>query len=1149
MPDKVAAVIERVLAKDSTAKVVDRWRNGIRHEIAKANTRNQFVLDCSIGSYYYLADGVWQPVNTDWANDTSGFSDGNHLSAGVALTAVDGGRRLYPRRDYPDEYVELARPQYWTGAAWADIPLPERQRSGGTLLWDAATYAVSCSLTGDQVKLTVTLKSAAAAKRIRWPVSIKGLKRSGWQLLSGDKVVCEIPKPTMVDAKGTERDVSAYVRDGAVEFVADVTNLEYPIVIDPTLDYTVGASGDDGFNSSGSYGFSTTGSNHRVGNSSSASWLVSHGFARFTGVSGLDGATIGTSYLTLFGAASSAGSPLTKLRVVMAAAAAAPTSAATFNALSLSTAGTDWDATLPNDWTSANSPSLNSPLQELVDSYDPTVILVVHKDDGGGTDSYQRPVEYDDNAMYAPAIHIEYTTTTVYYKTLAGTTSSSGALARKAEKLPAGSLSSAGAAKRKTKHPVAGGVASSGSAVRKTDKLSSGSLATSGTAARKAKRLLAGVASSAGTVARKGKHLAAGVLASSGATKRKAAMHLVGTLTSSGGLVADLFQLFHQAVAGTLSQAGVMLRSISKPGLAGTFSFSGAVSRISTWHLTGVLGWAGAANRKTKTTKAGAVSPVGAELRSTSKSVAGTLIPSGTRNILLYRAASGTLSYAGLLVGKARKALAGTALTAGTLVGKAKKVMAGTAITTGSLSRKTSRLLAGSLTSAGSVGTDLLVLFHKAVGGAVSYTGVLMRKDKLSLAGVATSSGGLLRKAGKVLAGVLEPSGSVVSDLWVLYHQTLDGTLSLAGASVRSTKKLAAGTASAAGGLLRKTGSHLSGVLSFLGDVVADVQGLFRRNVGGGLSFGGVAQRKTGYHVAGSLAPSGAAVRSVSKLLAGVLAAAGALVRHYTWARAVSGAVAAAGSLVRDTQLHAAGVVSAAGGLRRKLAKTVVGYWGMAGDLLAELVEGTQTFYQAVSGALGLAGIVARGTKTTTAGNLVASGALNRGARKLVGASILTLQGTLHRLGAKTVGGAVLLAGVAAARRTAYMVVNGLLNLAGVATKRTSKTSAGAVGSYGALLRHSYIGLAGALGLAGGAVKKLWVVLVGYLSMSGTLVAGLASMLRVRLQGLTQSIRLRGKQRSKQLVGDISSIGLAGKAAEEQLQGVEDTDKSLRGRK
>lgn len=117
--------------------------------------------------HYQDASGVWQEVNE--ALETDGV-DGFSVKAGRMRHLLrgkgDGTRRWYPRRNVTNEYVEFGVPQYWTGSAWTNLPLGTPTRDGNTLTWGRPTYALSLTVNWHKLKLDVTLKTSAAARRI-----------------------------------------------------------------------------------------------------------------------------------------------------------------------------------------------------------------------------------------------------------------------------------------------------------------------------------------------------------------------------------------------------------------------------------------------------------------------------------------------------------------------------------------------------------------------------------------------------------------------------------------------------------------------------------------------------------------------------------------------------------------------------------------------------------------------------------------------------------------------------------------------------------------------------------------------------------------------------------------------------------------------
>jgi hypothetical protein len=172
----------------------------------------------------------------------------------------------------------------------------------------------------------------------------------------------------------------------------------------PTVTKSVAANGDDGYISGGGINLSLTVC--RAGRDSGG--LDVGTFLRFTGVT-LSG-TITTSYLTVYETAVGTASPFLKIRAVDEDNPAAPTNYNEYIADPLTTAGVDWDAT----WTTAasmQSPSLNTILQELVDSYtiDNDAIILRIDDDGSVANRRGAFASFESVTADPPMLYIEYT--------------------------------------------------------------------------------------------------------------------------------------------------------------------------------------------------------------------------------------------------------------------------------------------------------------------------------------------------------------------------------------------------------------------------------------------------------------------------------------------------------------------------------------------------------------------------------------------------------------------------------------------------------------------------------------------------------------------------------------------------------------------
>lgn len=172
-----------------------------------------------------------------------------------------------------------------------------------------------------------------------------------------------------------------------------------------TLNLQVGASGDDGYGTTGGI-FQGAQNNMYAGKFSSIGYSS---FVRFTGVSGLSGVTINTATYQAYGAASSAGSPLTKLQADDQASPSAPTNITQFNAISKTAAGVDWDGALSSG-SFNTAPDIASVIQELATDYDPTVIQIMHSNDGTSDGSNnQNMYTYNHNSTEAAKLDIDYT--------------------------------------------------------------------------------------------------------------------------------------------------------------------------------------------------------------------------------------------------------------------------------------------------------------------------------------------------------------------------------------------------------------------------------------------------------------------------------------------------------------------------------------------------------------------------------------------------------------------------------------------------------------------------------------------------------------------------------------------------------------------
>lgn len=186
----------------------------------------------------------------------------------------------------------------------------------------------------------------------------------------------------------------------------DAKSISYPIL--DAIDVQVGASGDDGHRYTGSTGFVSNATSSGIGYINNAAYYHMHTFHRWDNIS-ISG-TIDVAYIQVFVTDIQNGGALTKVHVVMEDDAAAPTSAAEFDADSLST-GVDWDGAWTDEaWN--QSSSLITEFQDLVDTYTISndAVMVQVKNDAGTNARYCviRTWDYTGNA-HGAQLHIEFT--------------------------------------------------------------------------------------------------------------------------------------------------------------------------------------------------------------------------------------------------------------------------------------------------------------------------------------------------------------------------------------------------------------------------------------------------------------------------------------------------------------------------------------------------------------------------------------------------------------------------------------------------------------------------------------------------------------------------------------------------------------------
>lgn len=401
------------MSERPSAIVEARGRNWIQHRDG-----GRRIIDTSLGSLHYDNGGVLAEVDTDFQDSDDGNYDDRVDRTSYRLYQRDGDRRLYPRRNVLTEWIAFGRPEFQRpNGQWAVIPFDSRTRAGNVISFHRADGRIDIVCGPDRAKINLIIDAPPQRSVWRFPVSLVGLSRTGRDIISDTDgaVVARVAPFTLEDATGEHREIPSTltghpVHQGAFEIAPDLAGLTYPVVIDPTVDVSVGASGDDGYYTS--FSLNTSGVEAFVGNFFGTSY---HSFFRFASVSVPSGVTISTAHITL--TASDPKSGATCNLVVSADDAddpAAPTSAADINGRTHTSATVSWSS-VPS-FTAGNTydtPEIKTVVQELIDRggwSSGNAMLFLIDNDGSSTDA-NRDIATYDHATYAPAeLHIEYST-------------------------------------------------------------------------------------------------------------------------------------------------------------------------------------------------------------------------------------------------------------------------------------------------------------------------------------------------------------------------------------------------------------------------------------------------------------------------------------------------------------------------------------------------------------------------------------------------------------------------------------------------------------------------------------------------------------------------------------------------------------------
>ena len=409
MPNRAANIRAAVQAAHPGSTVESRGDRWLHHRLPDGTN----ALDVTVGRLHY--DGE-QEVDTDIVDATVPEADDMVTTAPYEFYQRDGDRRLYPRRGVQTEYIELGRPEFQRpNLTWAAVPWDGKSRAGNVITYERVDARLEIVTGPERLKINLVLLSLPTSTRWRFPATLVGLTRQGRALIaaSDGASVAWLAPFSLVDAAGIERNVPDQLSghptyQGAYVIEPDLSGLTYPVVIDPTIDVNITATGNDG-GWSGSGSFSTTSTTVAIGSNAS---VAQNAFIRFVSVAIPNAATLTTAQVNFV-----AGSTLSTTTVNLniygenVDSAAAITSTADANARAV-TAAAAWNAV--TSWTSGvavSTPSLLTPVQAVVNRAgwaSGNAMQILIKNNGSSATAFRQPAAWDHASLTEPVLHVEY---------------------------------------------------------------------------------------------------------------------------------------------------------------------------------------------------------------------------------------------------------------------------------------------------------------------------------------------------------------------------------------------------------------------------------------------------------------------------------------------------------------------------------------------------------------------------------------------------------------------------------------------------------------------------------------------------------------------------------------------------------------------
>ena len=363
---------------------------------------DRWALDCSIGAIQFRENGgEWQDIDPSIEEaDIDGFSLKFTQVPYLGRIGEDSHRRIYPDRTDLSYWIEFQKP-------YPSMGLPTR--SDRWFYWNFTNAILGIRFDNTSVKFGFRLKNSSAPTSITIPFTTQGITRQGRLLYHDGEVIGELRKPTATDANLEERECDVSFGTGEVTISLDTTGLTFPIDIDPTLDLQVGASLDD-VHEKETDGFMYNSIYEDFQAHTSSDYRYWAGLRWVSASLPSQGSTMTVAYVEVF---------VSNVPAVYddmngnwhfekaAAPAQFTTDAYSVTSRTRTSASVSWvEDSLGEGW--IQTPSLVTPLQEVIDSYSPTVLAVIWRPNSNAY-KLTKTYSYDQSSTYGAKLHIEWT--------------------------------------------------------------------------------------------------------------------------------------------------------------------------------------------------------------------------------------------------------------------------------------------------------------------------------------------------------------------------------------------------------------------------------------------------------------------------------------------------------------------------------------------------------------------------------------------------------------------------------------------------------------------------------------------------------------------------------------------------------------------